>query len=174
MHASARSALTRHSCNTGFDDREIVALSGAHALGRCHAENSGYVGPWQGTPTIFSNIYYKLLLKVNWTPDERAAKFQFKDPSGTIMMLPSDLVLTQDAEFKKFVEAYAKDKKARAWVGVRRARAVRHVACVRFCVCADDVGVCRFVFAPQLFYSDFAAAFQKLEELGTSGLAATA
>ena len=120
----------------GFDDREIVALSGAHALGRCHAENSGYVGPWQGTPTIFSNIYFKLLLKVNWTPDERTKKFQYKDPSGTLMMLPSDLVLIQDDKFKKYVEAYAKDKK--------------------------------------LFYADFAAAFQKLEELGTKGLVATA
>jgi len=28
----------------GFDDREIVALSGAHALGRCHTDASGYWG----------------------------------------------------------------------------------------------------------------------------------
>jgi cytochrome c peroxidase len=27
-----------------FDDREIVALSGAHALGRCHPDRSGYEG----------------------------------------------------------------------------------------------------------------------------------
>lgn len=27
----------------GFNDQEIVALSGAHALGRCHADRSGYV-----------------------------------------------------------------------------------------------------------------------------------
>lgn len=26
----------------GFDDRDIVALSGAHALGRCHEDASGY------------------------------------------------------------------------------------------------------------------------------------
>ena len=26
----------------GFDDKEIVALSGAHALGRCHEDRSGY------------------------------------------------------------------------------------------------------------------------------------
>ena len=26
----------------GFNDREIVALSGAHALGRCHPDASGY------------------------------------------------------------------------------------------------------------------------------------
>lgn len=121
----------------GFGDQEIVALSGAHALGRCHAESSGYVGPWQGTPTIFSNIYFKLLAKQEkngdyWTPDGRFKQPQFKDPSGTLMMLPSDLVLVQDDAFRKHVDAYAKDK--------------------------------------ALFYADFAAAFQKLEELGTKGL----
>ena len=30
----------------GFNDREIVALLGAHALGRCHTDASGYWGPW--------------------------------------------------------------------------------------------------------------------------------
>ncbi len=30
----------------GFNDREICALVGAHALGRCHANASGYEGPW--------------------------------------------------------------------------------------------------------------------------------
>mmetsp|Transcript_44956 Transcript_44956/g.67667 ORF Transcript_44956/g.67667 Transcript_44956/m.67667 type:complete len:83 (-) Transcript_44956:175-423(-) len=28
----------------GFNDQEIVALSGAHALGRCHTTASGYDG----------------------------------------------------------------------------------------------------------------------------------
>lgn len=95
----------------GFDDREIVVLSGAHALGRCHEEWSGYVGPWTPTPTKFTNLYYKLLLKTNWVPNEATPKFQFKDPSGKLMMLPSDVVLTQDPEFKKHVEMYAADKK---------------------------------------------------------------
>ena len=30
----------------GFNDREIVALVGAHTLGECHADRSGFVGPW--------------------------------------------------------------------------------------------------------------------------------
>jgi cytochrome c peroxidase len=30
----------------GFNDRETVALLGAHALGRCHTNASGYWGPW--------------------------------------------------------------------------------------------------------------------------------
>ena len=45
----------------GFNDQEIVALSGAHALGRCHADASGFVGPWTPTPTTFNNLYFKLL-----------------------------------------------------------------------------------------------------------------
>ena len=51
----------------GFDDREIVALSGAHALGRCHTDRSGFEGPWTRAPTTFSNEYYKLLLSEKWT-----------------------------------------------------------------------------------------------------------
>lgn len=30
----------------GFNDQEIVALSGAHTLGHCHVDRSGYDGPW--------------------------------------------------------------------------------------------------------------------------------
>ena len=37
----------------------------------------------------------QFLLKANWTPDERYPKLQYKDASGTLMMLPSDLVLIQ-------------------------------------------------------------------------------
>ena len=51
----------------GFDDRDIVALSGAHALGRCHEEASGYWGPWTFAETTFSNEYFRLLLAETWT-----------------------------------------------------------------------------------------------------------
>ena len=51
----------------GFDDRDIVALSGAHALGRCHEEASGYWGPWTFAETTFSNEYFRLLLEETWT-----------------------------------------------------------------------------------------------------------
>lgn len=50
----------------GFDDREIVALSGAHALGRCHVNRSGFEGPWSFSPTVMSNDYYRLLLGEKW------------------------------------------------------------------------------------------------------------
>lgn len=93
----------------GFDDREIVALSGAHALGRCHPDASGYDGPWTPTPTLMNNGYYSLLLNVPWTPRQWDGPAQFEDPSGKLMMLPSDLLLITDKKFRKYTEAYAKD-----------------------------------------------------------------
>lgn len=51
----------------GFNDQEIVALSGAHALGRCHTDRSGFLGPWTFSPTVLTNEYYKLLLNEKWS-----------------------------------------------------------------------------------------------------------
>jgi len=92
----------------GFDDREIVALSGAHALGRCHPDASGYSGPWSPTPYTLNNAYFNLLLYNTWTLKEWDGPMQFEDPSGKLMMLPSDLVLIQDKKFRPFVQEYAK------------------------------------------------------------------
>ena len=50
----------------GFNDQEIVALSGAHALGRCHRDRSGFDGPWSHSPTTFSTEYFRLLLEEKW------------------------------------------------------------------------------------------------------------
>ena len=53
-----------------------------------------------------------LLKGLEWTPDDTKAKFQYKDPSGNLMMLPSDIALIEDKKFKKYVLEYAKDQKA--------------------------------------------------------------
>ncbi len=50
----------------GFNDQEIVALLGGHALGRCHANRSGFDGPWTFSPTVVTNDFYKLLLDSKW------------------------------------------------------------------------------------------------------------
>lgn len=39
----------------GFTDKEIVALSGAHSLGRAHPDRSGFDGAWTKEPLIFDN-----------------------------------------------------------------------------------------------------------------------
>ena len=100
----------------GFTDREIVALSGAHSIGRCHTDSSGYWGPWSNAETTFSNEYFRLLLEEKWTLKRThegkpwTGPAQFESPDGKLMMLPSDIALVQDAEFRKYVEMYTKDE----------------------------------------------------------------
>ncbi|EHK99845.1 putative heme-binding peroxidase [Glarea lozoyensis 74030] len=101
----------------GFNDQEIVALSGAHNLGRCHSDRSGFEGQWVNNPTRFSNQYFRLMLSMQWkkkTLKNGVEQFvNYDEDSGTeLMMLPTDIALTQDKAFIKYVELYARDKEA--------------------------------------------------------------
>jgi cytochrome c peroxidase len=121
----------------GFNDRDIVALSGAHAVGRCHEDASGYWGPWTRAETTFSNEFFRLLKEEKWTKKTKKHESggcpwkgpdQYESADGSLMMLPSDLVLTKDPAFNEWVEKYKDDE--------------------------------------ELFFKDFAAAFGKLLALG--------
>ena len=89
----------------GFDDQEIVALSGAHNLGKCHYQDSGYDGVWSETPWKFDNSYFNILVQPlamtrddepDWTPVTLPnGKIQYEDPNHVYIMLPSDLALLQ-------------------------------------------------------------------------------
>jgi len=97
----------------GFTDREIVALSGAHTMGRCHRVRSGFDGPWTTNPLHFDNEYFRNLLELEWVPKVWDGPLQYTDTkTGDLMMLPTDLALVQDATFKSFVELYARDESA--------------------------------------------------------------
>lgn len=124
----------------GFNDQEIVALSGAHSTGRCHTDRSGFWGPWSYSPSTFSNEYFRLLIEEKWTPKtehngkpwNQASNPQFESRDKQLMMLVTDLALIQDPKFKVWVEKYKADE--------------------------------------ELFFRDFASAFQKLTELGCKNL----
>ncbi|XP_062215973.1 L-ascorbate peroxidase 1, cytosolic-like [Phragmites australis] len=81
----------------GLSDKDIVALSGGHTLGRCHKERSGFEGPWTRNPLLFDNSYFKELL--------------IGDKEG-LLQLPSDKALLNDPVFRPLVEKYAADEKA--------------------------------------------------------------
>ncbi|KAI0164888.1 cytochrome c peroxidase [Xylariaceae sp. FL1272] len=93
----------------GFNDQEIVALAGAHALGRCHTDRSGFEGPWTFSPTVLTNDYYNLLLSEKWSIRKWDGPRQFEDKGKTLMMLPADYALIEDKAMKPWVEKYAKD-----------------------------------------------------------------
>ena len=51
--------------------RSVAAISGAHTLGRAHAEFSGFDGHWSGAGEqgIFNNNYYRSILTKGWAPE---------------------------------------------------------------------------------------------------------
>ena len=53
----------------GFDDKDIVALSGAHTVGKCHADRSGFDGQWTQQHLLFDNSYYADLLTKSYTAE---------------------------------------------------------------------------------------------------------
>ncbi|KAL3720561.1 hypothetical protein ACJRO7_005385 [Eucalyptus globulus] len=81
----------------GLSDKDIVALSGGHTLGRAHIDRSGFDGPWTKEPLKFDNSYFVELLK---------------EDSPGLLQLPSDRVLVEDTEFLPYVELYAEDEEA--------------------------------------------------------------
>uniref|UniRef100_A0A5B6ZMW9 Putative L-ascorbate peroxidase 3, peroxisomal-like n=1 Tax=Davidia involucrata TaxID=16924 RepID=A0A5B6ZMW9_DAVIN len=81
----------------GLSDKDIVALSGGHTLGRAHPERSGFDGPWTKDPLKFDNSYFVELLK---------------GESEGLLKLPTDKSLVEDPEFHCYVEFYAKDEEA--------------------------------------------------------------
>ncbi|KAG6645558.1 hypothetical protein I3843_08G124400 [Carya illinoinensis] len=82
----------------GLSDKDIVALSGGHTLGKAHKERSGFESlPWTTDPLKFDNSYFVELLK--------------SDSKG-LLKLPTDKVLVEDPEFRRYVELYAEDEDA--------------------------------------------------------------
>ena len=134
---SSPSALQRSFASLSLTPREMVAVTGAHTLGRCHRALSGYDGQWTRRPLRFSADFFRLLSSEKWRPRRWDGPLQYEnvrvgadgsEEAGGLMMLPSDMALLARNETRVWVERYAADE--------------------------------------QLLRKDFAAAYSKLLELG--------
>ena len=70
-HVSAESTSSVETSNVfvdrlGFTHREVVALIGAHVLGKASKANSGYEGKWVRENDVFSNKYFIDLVHKPW------------------------------------------------------------------------------------------------------------
>ncbi|KAJ3075906.1 hypothetical protein HDU98_006538 [Podochytrium sp. JEL0797] len=115
-------ALRSYWANLGFtSDRNVTALMGAHNFGNCHPDVSGYSGPWTSTPLSLTNEFFQLLNdnenpSTNPSPytnvtitHNSISKWEFVDPTGR-MMLPVDMSLIQDAQYRTWVDFYASNE----------------------------------------------------------------
>ncbi len=57
------------------------------------------------------NEYFRNLRDIEWTKREWDGPLQYTDPSGKLMMLPTDMALLDDPEFAKHVKTYASNEK---------------------------------------------------------------
>lgn len=93
----------------GFTDQEIVALAGAHAVGMCHPDRSGFIGPWTTSALTFDNAFYVNLMTMKWQKTKQANGLEVyvtEDQPG-IIMLPTDMALVADEKMVCWVELYA-------------------------------------------------------------------
>ncbi|KAG7193896.1 heme peroxidase [Scheffersomyces spartinae] len=95
----------------GFNEQETVALIGAHCLGKCHKNASGYEGPWGPSFNMFTNDFFNYLLK-DWQVKQWDGPKQYEDVETKLfMMLPTDIALKEENYFLKWVKIYADDEK---------------------------------------------------------------
>lgn len=102
----------------GFSDKETVALMGGYAVCRNYPDRTDTIKTCDGTlawtraAATFSNEYYRDLLSHTWTVRQGTSGDQFEDSSGSLVMLPSDMVLLWDKQYRKHVEEFAADEDA--------------------------------------------------------------
>jgi hypothetical protein len=185
------SLLAVFETRLGFTKREIVALMGAHSIGRAEVRNSGYEGVWLHDTALrylHGSRYYRGLLRRRWTKNRsggtgasNAPLFQWEHGGiRSHIMLSTDMALVYDIGDADAQNAAETGKGELVQCGPALAAVARrssHEDGFVLRCSAEPEGPLRLTRAiveeyaqentgQALWATDFALAFTKLVELG--------
>eukprot|EP01084_Bolivina_argentea_P251710 422261_1 len=94
----------------GYGEASTTAILGAHSLGKCHREASGFDGAWTKEPSWFDNSFYKELADHGngWDQVHTTAnpfpQWSNKGKGGDLIMLNADVGLYMAMEDGDFID----------------------------------------------------------------------
>lgn len=144
----------------GFSERDVVALLGAHVLGRAQTALSGYNGAWVPRNDVFTNAYFRDILTVPWNkvalPNFEGMSRSQWNGRGNTMMLNTDMEIAFDT-------SSGCNRAGGRGGGPQNGR------CPRAGHAFSDA-VTEFSTNQASFFQAFAPAFQKMLSLGSDSL----
>ena len=82
----------------GMTPRQLVAIMGAHTVGRAQGSDSGYDGGWSGFSSSFSIMYYWQLLAVDWNAKDAPDGSWTAPPPSPGSPLDKELINLQSSD----------------------------------------------------------------------------